>query len=264
MSWDRSERRVLGAVRFLDATTALPVPSALRVEAEGVQVKRNRRGLYVIWSAPGLDAHTTVFAEPPSSPAIGSVAVELKVIDPSGQFLPRRCTVRLPLDPDPKKSDEPRSLFGFQDFELFPSTAARLAPGWAVIRATVKEQGTNNRLPWSLIRVRRGSDSKQLARAQSDARGEALVAVAGIPVTTWENGAGPVLSSEVEVVVEVLFDPALGRVSDVGVDPNRSFIPDPDEMERRAGAMKSNTFNRKLQSGEVLAADLSELSVNIA
>ncbi len=264
MTWERLERRVLGAVRFLDATTGLTVFSPLIVEASGVRTTRNRRGLYVIESAPGLEHHAHSFEKPPAAPALGSVAVELKVSDPARTYLARRAVVKLPLDADPKKKDALLSLFNPQEVELFPSTTAQLAPGWAVIRATVREEGTQKRLPWSLIRVKRKSDGRPLARTQADARGEALVAVPGIPVTTWEEGAGPVLASEVEVIVEVLFDPALRLVEDVTVDPNRTFTPDPDEMERRAAAMKSNTFNRKLQSGVLLAPELSELSVKLA
>jgi len=60
----RLERRVLGAVQFVDATTGAPIDRALRVQTEA-RVYRQRSGLLVIADAPGLHEHTLAFEARP-------------------------------------------------------------------------------------------------------------------------------------------------------------------------------------------------------
>lgn len=239
------ERRALGALRVLDATTGVPIAEPLAIQGTGVRLARNRRGWYVIMAAPGLPAHVDAFAQPPSTPAVGSVAVELTVADPGGRFLARRCTIRLPRDPVPANAAQPASLFTPIDVALYPSPAARVAPGWAVVRATVSAQGTDRQLAGALIRAIRTSDSARLAAGVSDRRGEALVAVPGIPVTTWEEGPGPVLASELDVTLETVVDPAAPA------------IPDPDDLEAHRATLPTGSASVRLAAGRVLVAALA-------
>src|SRR5690242_13265952 len=53
MTAELVDRRVLGAVRFLDATTLTAVTSGLRVESGDAMLRPNRSGLWVIWNAKG-------------------------------------------------------------------------------------------------------------------------------------------------------------------------------------------------------------------
>jgi len=244
---ERVERRVLGAVRFLDATTRLPVRSSLRVAGEGVRLVRNLQGLFVVQEAPGLAAHVEAFLAPPPHPALGGLRVELAVSDPGSRYLPRALSLRLPRDPDPAQAEEDDSLFRPVDALLYPAPAASVAPGWAVVRATVVRAGTGEPLAGALLRVVRKSDGEVLARAQSewrdDVRGEALVAVAGVPVTTWGDGAPdePVLVNELPVALEAFFDPAF--------DPAAGRAPDPDRMELLRLGLPSTQEDLKLASG---------------
>ena len=75
MSAELSDRRVLGALRFTDAVTALPIDAPLSVSAPGVRWIRNRRAQWVIASAPGLAEHETRFLAPPAAPPLGDVTV---------------------------------------------------------------------------------------------------------------------------------------------------------------------------------------------
>ncbi|HLF84171.1 MAG TPA: hypothetical protein VI837_08360, partial [Blastocatellia bacterium] len=157
MILEHVDRRVLGAVSFLDATTRLRITSRLEVEATGVRLVRNRRAIYVITRAPGLRAYTDSFGQQPAPPAAGavpleSVSVELTISDPAFQYVPRRFGLRLPRDPAAANANQTGSLFRPIEVPLFPSPASDVAPGWALIRATVREEGTNSRLPWSLLR----------------------------------------------------------------------------------------------------------------
>jgi hypothetical protein len=209
---DLIDRRVLGAVRFVDAATATGVVEGLSVQSAQAALRRNFSGLWVIWNAAGLEAHTVAFVAAPPTPALGSIAVQISVSDAARRYLPRNATIHLPLDP-----------VQAIDVKLYRAPSSAISPGWAVIRAHVKNAATNNPLPGALLRVVRTADKVVLARGMSDERGEALVVVPGIPVTTFNSGAGPALTTEVDVTVEAIFDPAAGAVGD------------PDSVEAQAG-----------------------------
>lgn len=248
MRLEQVEQRVLGAIRFVDSTTKLRIGSPLSVKAAGLNFVRNRSGHYVIANALGLEAHTAAFEKPPASPALGTLPFEISVADPTGQFLPRRHALKLPRDPDPQHAGASDSLFQLIDVELFPSSIAQTGPGWAVIRATVLKRGTKEPLKGSLIRVTRkngaAGDENPLGRGLTDKRGEALVAVPGIPVTTFGEGAGAVTTNEIDVTIEVFFD------------PNASGIPDPDDLEARRASLKTAKTDTKLASGRMFPLTL--------
>src|SRR5215813_13621054 len=249
MIQDHLDRRVLGAVQFIDSTTGNRILSPLRVTATGVRFTRNRSGQYVVLSHPQLVAHTEAFLSPPGSPAVGSVEVEVNVSDPGKSYLERTSTIHLPRDADPTHAALPESLFRAIDIRLFPAPASRVEPNWAVIRATVVREGTTVGLPSSLIRVVRASDEVVLARGLSDRRGEALVPVPGIPVTTFSADEDAVVTTQVEVTLQAIFD------------PNLEGAPDPDVLESRAGlndaALRRATVEHVfMQSGRPLGVVL--------
>lgn len=267
MILEHIDRRVLGAVSFIDATTHLRILAPLSVTAAGVKLMRNRRGFYVIASVPGLEAHSLSFREQPATVALGSVEVTLSIVAPGMEYLPRRCTIRLPRDPAPANASRGDSLFRPMDVTLFPSPASATLPGWGLIRATVMELGTGNLLPWSLIRVMREenppSPPRMLAMGLADNRGEALVPVPGIPITTWGETSEAVVATEIDVTLEVVFDPEVIKIADTdalaaGVDPNAGYMPDPDILSQRPA---SASFGIRLASGrtrvETLRLNLS-------
>lgn len=227
---DVVQERVLGALRFLDSTTSEKVESALDVEAAGTVVRRNRSNLYVLWEGP-------------------SGTVTFTVTDPAGIYLSRKFNVSLPRDSDPSHKGQAGSIFQPFDVNLYPSPLAPTSPGWAVIRASVIKVPSRNVLGGALIRVLRTSDQTVLARGMSDTRGEALVPVPGVPVTTFDSGSGAVVATQIDVSIQAFFDPAL-----VGV-------PDPQDLEARMNALPSVTIADKLTAGEVLP---KELDITIA
>jgi hypothetical protein len=245
MRLEQVDRRLLGALRFVDATTQMPVTSPLTVGSDSASVLRNGTGLFIIRSAVGLEGHSDAFQQPPASPPIGSVAVTVTVADHSGQFLQRQCNVALPRDPDPSHAAQANSLFVPTEFRLFPAPAAPTLAAWATVRAHVTRKTTSTPLSGVLIRVTRTSDSQLLASGLSDSRGEALVAMAGIPVITFDSGAGPVIAKATEVSIQAIFD------------PNGGAFPDPDALEKNKGSLPSTTVSGSLSSGGVLVVDLS-------
>jgi hypothetical protein len=245
MRLEHVDHRVLGAIRFVDAATGVDVQEPLLVTAPGVRWIRNQSGWYVIAGAQGLEAHVDAFLAPPTAPPLETVAVTLTVRDPRGRYLPRAHTLRLPRDPDPQHDAAANSLFRTMDVALFSAPVTRPPSGWAAVRASVTVAGTGAPVAGALIRVVRTGDGHHLASGLTDPRGEGLVPVPGIPLTTSEAGPGPVVATEVEVTVEVIVDPAVTGVSD------------PDDLETRRAALRVASSNAMLASGRVLVASFS-------
>lgn len=240
------DRRVLGAIRFLDGTTGVRVTDSLMVTGENLRLVRNQSGYTVIVSAEGLEHHTVPFDAPLGTPAPGSLSFEIEIRDPTRRYLPRRATIRLPRVPNPAHAD---SILKPIDVRLYPAPVAPTGSRWSVIRATVLAAGSGQRLGGALIHVIRTVDSVVLARGISDERGEALVAVEGIPITTWDAGDGPVMTNEIDAQLEAIVDPAA-----VG-------LPDPDDLEARRASLRTVQQNVKLASGRTL---VTTLSVNLS
>lgn len=232
---ERLEQRVLGALRCVDATTGVAIEQSLAVAVAdpagaAARVLRNRRGLYVIREAPGLEAYSAAFAQLPAAAARGYTA---SLSDPAGRYLPRTARLTLPRDPDPAHAGLADSLFRPIDIPLYPSATAQVGANWAVLRVSVAETG-GDRLGGALLRV--GRNGTVLARGLTDWRGEALLPVSGVPVTTWSDDPHAVVVSELEVQVEAVFDPAAGRrigIAQVagGRPPAEPPQVDPDRLE---------------------------------
>ena len=246
------DRRVLGALQLQDGVTGLALRQPLQIESEQLVLQRNRQGDYVIFdvlAAADLHAHTSAFSDAPATPAVESVVIELRISDALGDYLPRRYRLRLPRDRDPQSAV---AIVKPVVIPLYRAPRASTEPNWAVIRATLVDQTTSQRLPWALIKVVRNGTT---TLAMADGRGEALIAVPGIPVTTWDAGGGAVLATEVEARLDVVFDPLLQPLppqdsgQDLGQDPNRTYIPDPDVLNSTAP-----TLRRGSRTGYKLAA----------
>lgn len=238
-------RRVLAALRVVDGVTGQQILSPLSVSGGGTIWVRNRRGLYVLMGVPGLESHQDMLLSPPADPAVGSVSIVVDVHDMGSTYLPRRQTIRLPRDPNPANAGDGSSVFQPIEGRLYLSPSAPTSSAWAVIRSTVVREGTDRGLGGALIRVLRASDGQVLARGLSDVRGETLVAVPGIPVTTWEAAPGPVMGTEVDVQVQVVFDPAGGEV------------PDPDHLEANRATLPNGQTAMKLASGRIVVRKLT-------
>jgi hypothetical protein len=237
--FERVEDRVLGALRFVDVTTGVPVADLLQLEGEGVDVLRNRSGLYVIRGWDQLAAHAAAFESPPATPPVGSRQLELVVHDRSGRYLSRRLSVSLPRDPRPDHATEAGSLFVPVDVALFPSPLAPVGANWVVLRASVRAAAGGDALGGTLLRV--VSNGDVLARGVTDWRGEALVPVPGVPVTTFSTDPDAVVVTEIPATVEAYFDAAAGTRTPAalvrrGAVPASLPVVDPESIEAaRAG-----------------------------
>lgn len=179
------DRRYLGALRFRDNATTGVIRRPLRVQADGLRVRTNRSNLHVITWAAGLESHLGEFLEAPEPPAPPVDPFTLTVIDPLGEYLPRIVRLRLPRAPDPG-ADE--SVFTPIDVTLYQAPAAKPAPNWSIIRASIRRQSeaAADRVPIAGALVRVVDENDALIRSGlTDERGEALVGLPGIKVTDF-------------------------------------------------------------------------------
>ena len=207
-----SDRRVIGALQFVDAVTGLPVVFPARMEVRGAEVagtpvdvalhehairlQQNRTGLVVIFSAPFFEAYTGAFDAPATPPQIvaNPLRLRLAIADAGPSYLPQAFSVDLPRSLDP---DVPASVFNPVRVGLFRSPSAAVQDGWAVLRIRVTASGTNPPAPLAgvllrVFRLPRAADDRPIGMGMTDwrgsIRGEALVPVAD--VQRFRPGAG--------------------------------------------------------------------------
>jgi hypothetical protein len=254
--FERVEDRVLGALRFVDVTTGVPVADLLQLEGEGVDVLRNRSGLYVIRGWDPLASHAAAFESPLATPPVGSQQLELVVHDRGGRYLSRRVSIALPRDPRPDQATEPDSLFVPVDVAVFPSPLASTGANWVVLRASVRAAAGGDALGGALLRV--VSNGDVLARGLTDWRGEALVPVPGVPVTTFSTDPDAVVVTEIPATVEAFFDAAAGTrtpaaVVSAGAAPASLPVIDPESIEAARAGLPQATAAVQLAAARSLS-----------
>ena len=248
------DRRILGGFVCVDAITGSSIVPAIPVSAPQWTVKPNRSGIYVIFDGPGLDPLTGQFIPTGTWPA--PVPFEVTLQDPNRRYLPRRAMVSAPQSVPviPPILPVPTGVFAPQQVPVYPSPAAVIGPNWASIHASVTRHGTTPALglPWAILRVVRDSDSAVLATGQTDANGEALLAVIGLKQQANPSGHGPVTISTVAATITAFFDPAT-------LTKPTGWIPNPDDV-------LTNLSNPALKSASqpVLLSSGLETSMNFS
>ena len=241
---ERLDRRVLGAVRLIDAVTGRAIARPLTVAADGSRFLRNRESLYVIREAAGLAAHLTEFDHPPSVPAPGTAPIErLRIEDPLGQYLPRLARIRLSRAPIPAAGEPP--LFEPEDVTMLVAPSASPRLDWSGWRAHLQRSDDGSPVRGALVVLDwvNANGTAFRARGLSDERGEVLVPVAGLPASRpgVEPGDGPV-TDQTPVTLSVFaradqpwpVDPdqleASPALSEIAVEP-------PTALQLRAGRL---------------------------
>jgi hypothetical protein len=258
---DRVDHRVLGAIRLVDATTLAPLDGPMVVTAPETRLVRNRTGLYVIRSWSRLATHEGAFDAPPAAPPTGSEPLTIAVRDPSGRYLSRQVVVALPREPNPARAEELISLFQPVDVPMYPSASSPVSANWVELRATVRETASGDGLGGALLRV--VTATGVLARGLTDWRGEALVPVAGVPITTWSTEPGAVVVTEIPASLECYFDPGTGTrttaAADVraGTAPGSLPLPNPQAIENGRAALPQSIVPIVLAAGRALSVTVS-------
>jgi hypothetical protein len=244
------DRRVLGAMRCVDAVSNTPITEVISVHSTMLDIRRNSSGSYVIFNAPGSRRLTEQFDVIPPWP--GATFFEAIIEPGSTRYLPRRAQVSIPRS---VKLDDPNSVMVPQDVPVYVAPSAPLLPNWAVVRIAVKKAGTaDERLAWTILRMTRDSDGSVLATGMSDTRGEAVLAVPGLGQAANQNGGGAVVATTVDATVTALFDPS-------NLSQPKQWLPDPDVVLQNIGAA---TLKKATKAVKIGRGTLSTLTMEIS
>ncbi len=266
---ERQERRVLGAIEFVDATTGARVDAPLVLAPAGTtaagappRLVRNHVGLTVLQQWPLLAAHDEAFLAPPSAPAVGTLQLDFTVADPAGDYLPRAFSMPLPRDPDPANRGNADSLFTPQRVELMRAARAPLGANWSRLDVRVADAASGDGLGGALVEVREAAAGALLARGMTDWRGEAVLPVAGVPITTWSSDPGAVVATEIAVRLRAFFVPAVGvrttqAAADAGRPPSLLPAPDPDRLATDPAVRVSDPAELAIAAGGARAVRLA-------
>jgi hypothetical protein len=201
------ERRVWCALRPIDAVTRLPIDSPLRVHGPGQTWRPNRVGLPVLHALTEPAAQRDEFVEYedtfPAPTAVTAVTIRTTIEDRAGRYLARSIGIALPRADFAALGVLP-PLFEPIDVPMYPAPSAPLAAPWAILRVHVERGGQP--AAGGVITVHEpGDESAVLGRGQTDARGEAVVAVPGVPVFIPSGGPNAFvreLDAELTAVLE--------------------------------------------------------------
>lgn len=244
------DRRVLGAIRCVDAITGDSIAEMMSVTSSQLDLRANRRAIYVIFNAPGLNPRTWQFD--PVLPWPGPTTFEISIQDPSRRYLPRRAQVKAP-QPLPPSAD-PLLVFNPQPVSLFPSPAAPVSPNWAVIYISVVKSGATPPvgLPWSVVQVARSDNKAVLATTVADKRGEAILAIPGLGPEISDSASGAVTQPTVAVTVAAWFDPTV-------LSQPAGWIPNPDDMltTLTTGPFKTASLTASVGPGQTVTKSLA-------
>jgi len=228
------ERRVFGAIEFVDDLTEARVLDPLQVDAPaGVGLQRNRLGLYVVRSVPGYDAYTHAFDDAPARPARRDFALQVR--DPRQHYLPCAFSLALPrwLPTPQVPVDTADSALQPLPLRLYPAAARPLRASWAVLRIAVQVEGSNPALGLANVLVEAAPQVAGLPvqHTLTDRRGEALLAVRNAPAIVPDAGP-PGLTREFGVALRFVLDAAVVRTSNEPDIP----VPDPTTVLARRDA----------------------------
>lgn len=251
---ENDDRRVFGALRFvnsvddsqishpLEVTAAPPLPGLPNpAEFIPIRILRNNRGLRVIQSGTALPQNVATqlsdyagkFDPTPQEPAHDTLTARLRVVDPTGAYLPADFNVSLPRN---AAGGRVVDLLRPLDVRMYPSPSAALASGWAALRVLVwREIPAPTPADANAVRIvpLRGAlvraleeventpaaDLNELGSGLTEWRprldgqpanaAEALVALRDVLVTRWSRQLnGAVFTDVQEVRLQVRFDPA--------------------------------------------------------
>ncbi|WP_134498178.1 hypothetical protein [Microvirga pakistanensis] len=176
---ERVDRRIMAAIRAVDAVTGAAIQGLLNIRGPGLAFQRTRSGAYAIVEAEGLEGHIAAFDAPPTTPVSESRSFAFEIEDPAGRYLPAAGSIRLPRRWDP--ANDVRDLMVPIEVSLPPSAARDLSPSWASVMAHVVDQD-GQPVRGALVEVLPTSgDAARLGWSITNNRGQALVAVPGLP-----------------------------------------------------------------------------------
>jgi hypothetical protein len=260
-AFDVLDRRALALLTFVDALGA-PVLSPVTVRGEGVSLFVKRPGALVVSGAPGLATYAAAFDPVPPAPGVGSVEVELDIRPSDPALGARRFVLGLPRDPDPANAALATSLFQPVEVPLLPTPLASPTGLAAALAVTVRRADDGRRVEGALVRLR-PEGGRPEARAFTDAAGDALLLVPGVPLAS--PGAGAVVRPDIGADLDAVIDPALARfhraedveaARDAARRRGTGFI-DPDTLPANAGVSIAPAQSVRIEAGRTRIATIA-------
>lgn len=242
------DRRVFGAIEFIDDLSEMRVLAPLHIDAPGVQVLRNRSGFYVLREVDGQEAYTRAFDDPPARPPRSALA--LSVQDPAQRYLPQRIGLALPrwLPEGAEAVDDADNALKPVTVRLAPAAGMPLQTAWAVLRLKVAVSGSESAtgLANVLVEAQPALPGFALRRSFTDRHGEALVVIVSAPpfLPLARPTAG--LTREFAVALTLVLDRSVVRPSTATEFPS----PDPALILQRRSAGHADV--RVVATGEQL------------
>lgn len=217
------DRRVFGAIEFIDDLSETRVLSPLQIDAPGVQVMRNRSGFYVLREVDGQDAYTRAFDNPPARPPRSELAVSVQ--DPTQRYLPQRIGLALPrwLPDGAEALDDADNALKPVTVRLAPAAGMPLQSAWAVLRLKVAITGSATGLANVLVEAQPALPGFALRRSFTDRHGEAMVVIVSAPPFLPLAGPPAGLTREFAVALTLVLDRSVVRPSTATEFPS----PDP-------------------------------------
>jgi hypothetical protein len=257
--WQLQDRRALAELRFVGPGSR-PILTPVLISAERARWIVTRPGRVVVLAAPGLEDYGDAFYAP-TAPAVGAVALTLDLRPADPAYGTRRFALRLPRDPAPEHEAEPDSVFRPVQIPLLPTPNAVMTGLVAALRVQVTRTSDGHRVEGALVRLRpEGDEGLPQARALTDAGGDALLLIAGVPLAS--PGAGGTVRSVRDARLDVIVDPALARFhGDAELDEARweaasrsSGFIDPDDLEDRLGSAATAEQTVQIAAGRTRTA----------
>ena len=236
-AFDVLDRRALAWLTFVDAL-GVRVRSPVAIAAEGVRWFAKRPGELVVTEAPGLcRVYRGVRGDPRN--AAGHVATGPPAVRPgpgARAASPLRCRV-IPTLRSRTGCSRPVSV------PLLPTPLAQPTGLVAALRVTLRRADDQRRIEGALVRLR-PDGGRPPALALTDAAGDALLLVPGVPLAS--PGAGAVVRPDLDAQLDAIVDPLLARFHpDAALDEARAAaarrtagLIDPDDLLLRLAAQR--------------------------
>lgn len=258
------DRRVLAGFRFVDAITGNAVLQTLAVDGGPLRLRQNHSGIFAVMDAPKLTDLTWQFLPDPAGwPP--STNFELTVTDPSNRYLARRAQIAVPqplpaaVSPAAPPPATTTTVAGTpapvppvttpQDILLYPTTAAPVAPNWAVIRVSLLNTDTPpSPLSGAVIQVT--ISGVPPISGLTNGLGEALIGVQGLGLKLSSSATGAVTEVTTTATVEAYFDPT---------PRPQNWVPNPDDIldDLSNPAWKTASQSVNLAPGQTVFVNLT-------
>jgi hypothetical protein len=249
LTYEIVQQDILAALRFVDDITGRTVPDAVQLQAPKLTLYPKRNGDLIVLDAQNFAAAGTDYPIDIRPLAIG--------------YASRRVMLHLPRDPDPANAANANSLFQPALVPLLPSPDYRVGANLALLRVTLRRSTDQLRIGNALVQLTTTLPGNPGARALTDAAGEAILVLSGVPLTV--PGPGAIVVADIAASLLLLVDPAIAvftadadtAAARAASQSQTTGFPDPDDLAARFGPTAPAATAVTIGAGRVSFAKLA-------